>query len=431
MHHTTLPPLHHVQGDITLPGSKSLTNRALLLASLSVGTTRLHNLLDSDDTRYMREALAQIGIKMTFSEDFRTCDVVGCGGIFPLQDNLSLFLGNAGTAMRFLTATLCLKGTTQKEVQLSGVPRMHQRPIGHLVDALRQAGGDIRYMEQENFPPLRVKNTGLKGGKITLDGSISSQFLTALLMISPYFEQETEIEILGECVSKPYVEMTIKMMATFGVVVKPTPKGFFIPAQQTYQSPKDYFVEGDASSASYFLSAGALGGRVKVCGIGKESLQGDSQFAEVLAKMGAKITYGENWIQAERGTLPLQGIDFDANAIPDCAMTIATTALFAQGESCIRNIANWRVKETDRLKAMATELQKLGATVEEGRDYLRIQPLPPTHFTPQPIHTYDDHRIAMCFALTAFSGKPVTLLNADCVNKTFPRFFEEWAKIRK
>lgn len=424
-----LPPRSHVHSEITLLGSKSLTNRALILASLSRGTTRLYNLLHSDDTRYMREALAQIGVKMHFSQDFRTAEIEGLGGKIPAHGDLDLFLGNAGTAMRFLTAFCSLQGENLQTFTLRGIPRMHQRPIGYLVDALREGGAEISYVGEENFPPLAIQNKGIKGGKIRLNGSISSQFLSALLLVAPYFEQETEIEILGKLISEPYVAMTIKMMEAFGVRVKPTATGFLIPAGQGYQSPLNYFVEGDASSASYFLAAGALGGRVKVHGISKESLQGDAKFAEILAKMGAKISYGENWIEAQKPPFPLKGIDLDANAIPDSAMTLVPLALFARGESTIRNVASWRVKETDRLNAMATELRRIGAEVFEGEDFIRIKPLKGQNFIPAPIETYDDHRMAMCFALMVFFGKAITIKNPQCVHKTFPQFFKEWANL--
>ncbi len=423
----TLPALVQAQGEIHLPGSKSLTNRALLLAALSHGTTTLYNLLDSDDTRYMRDALRQLGVNMQFSDDFKTCRITGCGGLFQSPANPTLFLGNAGTAMRFLTAALTLKTPMPQSIVLTGEERMQNRPIGHLVDALRQAGADIQYQDKLNYPPLRIKSTGLGGGHIQIDGSISSQFLSALLMVAPFCEQDTHIEIVGELVSKPYIEMTIRMMEIFGVNVEWQGQNLFIKAKQSYQNPENYFVEGDASSASYFLALGALAGKVRVYGIDKNSLQGDATFAEVLAKMGAKITYGDHFIEAEKGEL--HGVDLDFNAIPDAAMTIATTALFAKGDTYIRNVYNWRVKETDRLSAMATELRKIGATVEEGEDFIHVYPLAENAFQHAEIETYRDHRIAMCFALTSFAGKGITLLDPSCVNKTFPTFFEEWRRI--
>ncbi len=424
----TLNPIARVDGDIHLPGSKSLSNRALLLAALARGTTKVTNLLDSDDTRHMLNALKALGIQYQLSDDRTQCDVQGAGGAFQCHDGLALFLGNAGTAMRPLTAALCLKGAMEAEVVLTGEARMKERPIAHLVDALRQAGADIQYLENEGYPPLAIRNSGLSGGKVRIDGSISSQFLTALLISAPLAAQDMEIEIIGELVSKPYIDITLAMMRDFGVAVRhDNYRTFFVPGGQSYIAPHTYLVEGDASSASYFLAAGAIKGRVKVSGIGQHSIQGDRLFADVLAKMGAKITWGDDFIQAEKGEL--HGIDMDMNHIPDAAMTIATTALFATGETVIRNIYNWRVKETDRLAAMATELRKVGAEVEEGEDFIRIQPLPAEQFRHAEIATYNDHRMAMCFALVALSNTPVTILDPQCTAKTFPTFFDELSKI--
>lgn len=429
MEKLTLQPISLVLGEINLPGSKSLSNRALLLAALAHGTTTVTNLLDSDDIRHMLNALKALGVQYDLSEDKTVCTVQGVGGAFEWNDGLSLFLGNAGTAMRPLTAALCLKEQSEAEVILTGEPRMKERPILHLVDALRQAGASVQYLENEGYPPIAIRNTGLKGGKIQIDGSISSQFLTALLMAAPLAEGDMEIEIKGDLVSKPYIDITLAMMQDFGVSVQNNDyKTFFVQGNQHYVAPKNrYLVEGDASSASYFLAAGAIKGKVKVTGIGKNSIQGDRLFADVLEKMGAKITWGEDFVQAERGEL--RGVDMDMNHIPDAAMTIATTALFAEGETVIRNIYNWRVKETDRLTAMATELRKIGATVEEGEDFIRVQPLKLSEFKHAEIKTYNDHRMAMCFALVALSNTPVTILDPKCTAKTFPTFFDEFAKI--
>ena len=428
MEKITLAPISAVEGTINLPGSKSLSNRALLLAALAKGTTKVTNLLDSDDIRHMLNALKALGVRYQLSDDKTICEIEGLGGAFNIQDNLSLFLGNAGTAMRPLTAALCLKGTSEVEIILTGEPRMKERPILHLVDALRQAGADIRYLENEGYPPLAIRNKGIKGGNVKIDGSISSQFLTALLMSAPLAENDTEIEIIGELVSKPYIDITLAMMRDFGVHVENHHyQKFQVKGNQSYISPGKYLVEGDASSASYFLAAGAIKGKVKVTGIGKNSIQGDRLFADVLERMGAKITWGEDFIQAERAEL--HGIDMDMNHIPDAAMTIATTALFANGESVIRNIYNWRVKETDRLTAMATELRKVGAEVEEGEDFIRIQPLALNQFKHADIETYNDHRMAMCFSLIALSNTSVSILDPKCTSKTFPKFFYEFEKI--
>ncbi|VEI77610.1 3-phosphoshikimate 1-carboxyvinyltransferase [Mannheimia haemolytica] len=429
MEKLTLTPISRVEGEINLPGSKSLSNRALLLAALATGTTRVTNLLDSDDIRHMLNALKALGVKYELSEDKTVCVVEGIGGAFKVQNGLSLFLGNAGTAMRPLAAALCLKGEEKAQVILTGEPRMKERPIKHLVDALRQVGAEVQYLENEGYPPLVITNSGLQGGKVQIDGSISSQFLTALLMSAPLAESDMEIEIIGDLVSKPYIDITLSMMKDFGIMVENRDyKTFLVKGKQGYVAPQgNYLVEGDASSASYFLAAGAIKGNVKVTGIGKKSIQGDRLFADVLEKMGAKITWGEDFIQAEQA--PLKGVDMDMNHIPDAAMTIATTALFAEGETVIRNIYNWRVKETDRLNAMATELSKIGAVIEEGEDFIRIQPLALEQFQHAEIETYNDHRMAMCFSLIALSNTEVTILDPNCTAKTFPTYFSELEKL--
>ncbi|MEQ1975135.1 3-phosphoshikimate 1-carboxyvinyltransferase [Xenorhabdus sp. SGI240] len=430
MQSLTLQPVSHINGTINLPGSKSVSNRALLLAALAKGTTRLTNLLDSDDIRYMLNALAVLGISYRLSADRTICEVDGIGGCMTGKNDIELFLGNAGTAMRPLAAALCLGdsslGDSGISVVLTGEPRMKERPIGHLVDALRQGGAEIDYLEQENYPPLHIKG-GFSGGKVTVDGTVSSQFLTALLMAAPLAKNDTEIHIQGDLVSKPYIDITLALMKSFGVTVDNEQyQVFHIKGRQQYLSPGQYLVEGDASSASYFLAAAAIkGGIVRVTGIGRNSLQGDTKFANVLEQMGATIRWGDDFVECERGTLA--GIDMDMNAIPDAAMTIATTALFAQGETVIRNIYNWRVKETDRLNAMATELKKIGAEVEEGHDYIRISP--PEKLNHAEIETYNDHRIAMCFSLVALSDTPVTILDPDCTAKTFPDYFNQLEKL--
>ena len=419
----TLQPIKKFSGTINLPGSKSVSNRALLLSALSQGKTRLTNLLDSDDVRYMLDALKALNIKYHLSDDRTICDIEGVGGKLHSAHPLELFLGNAGTAMRPLAAALCL---ADNNIVLTGEPRMKERPIGHLVDALRQGGAKIDYLENEGYPPLHIHG-GFTGGKIAVNGSVSSQFLTALLMAAPLASNDTEITIIGDLVSKPYIDITIKMMAMFGVsVINNQYQTFVIKANQTYQSPGSYLVEGDASSASYFLAAAAIkGGTVRVTGVGKKSLQGDTQFAHVLEKMGAKITWADDYIECSRGEL--NGVDMDMNHIPDAAMTIATTALFANGTTTIRNIYNWRVKETDRLSAMANELRKVGATVEEGEDYITITP--PAKLNHAEIKTYNDHRMAMCFSLVALSDTPVTILDPKCTMKTFPDYFEQFKRL--
>lgn len=419
MNSLTLEPIVKIKGVINLPGSKSLSNRVLLLAAMAKGTTKITNLLESDDTRHMLNALKQLGIKYALSADKTECTVEGNGGAVHNENSQELFLGNAGTAMRPLCATLCLgKGS----YILTGEPRMKERPIGHLVDALRDAGANIDYLEHEGYPPLKIVANGLEGGEVSIDGAISSQFLTALLMAAPLAKNNMKITIIGELVSKPYIDITLYMMKIFGVdVMHDDYKIFTIKGGQNYKSVDTFMVEGDASSASYFLAAAAIkGGTVKVTGIGKNSIQGDAAFVDVLDKMGAKVEWGDSYVSVTRDTL--HPIDMDFNHIPDAAMTIATTALFADGTTTLRNIYNWRVKETDRLYAMATELRKVGAEVEEGEDYLKI--IPPKVLKHAAIDTYDDHRMAMCFSLLALDDASVTINEPECTAKTFPGYFD-------
>jgi len=413
-----LKPISKIDGEVNIPGSKSLSNRALLLASLAKGVTKITNLLQSDDTKYMLDALKQLGVKYNLSDDKTECIVVGNAGAINSDKSQELFLGNAGTAMRPLCAALCLG---QGTYTLTGEARMKERPIGHLVDALRQANADIEYLENDGYPPLKIEANGLEGGDISIDGAISSQFLTALLMASPMAKRDMQITIIGELVSKPYIDITLDIMKDFGVVViNDNYKTFIIKAGQTYKAVDTFMVEGDASSASYFLAAAAIkGGSVKVTGIGKSSIQGDIQFVDVLEKMGAKVDWGETYVSVTRNKL--NAIDMDFNHIPDAAMTIATTALFVEGTTTLRNIYNWRVKETDRLYAMATELRKVGAIVEEGEDYLKITP--PKKLKHAAIDTYNDHRMAMCFSLLALDDASVTINEPECTAKTFPLYF--------
>ncbi len=427
----------HAEGTVKLPGSKSISNRTLLLAALANGVTEIRDLLVSDDTARMLEALEKLGVKL---EKLSETDwkVTGCNGDFP-NKNVDLFLGNAGTAFRPLTAALVLSGGQLSNglYALSGVPRMHERPIGDLVDALRQIGANIKYLENEGFPPLKISPANIDASKpIKIRGDVSSQFLTALLMSLPLTKQQATIEVVGELISKPYIEISLNLMKKFGVSVQREGwKKFIIPANTNYISAKQIYVEGDASSASYFLAAGAIGGKVTVHGVDQNSIQGDIKFAEALTLMGANIVYGTNKVCSERLiAIGLQSIDLDCNHIPDAAMTLAILALFAQGDSdqkrttTLRNIASWRVKETDRIAAMATELRKVGAIVEEGADYIKITP--PAKLIPNAvIDTYDDHRMAMCFSLVSLGGVPITINDPKCVAKTFPNYFEEFAKI--
>jgi 3-phosphoshikimate 1-carboxyvinyltransferase len=413
-----LKPVRRAAGTVRLPGSKSISNRCLLLAALARGETQVLGLLDADDTRVMRDALQKLGV--TFSDS----RVSGVGGPFPVKE-AELFLGNAGTAFRPLTAALAFCGG---EYRLSGVPRMHERPIGDLVDALRGIGARIDYAGREGFPPLVVHPAKLKTENVKVRGDVSSQFLTALLMALPLSGKSARVEVQGELVSRPYVEITLNVMQRFGIEVKRTGWRYFDVPAGTYRSPGKIYVEGDASSASYFLAAGALGGGpVRVEGVGKGSIQGDVRFTEVLERMGARVSIRENAIEVSGGKT-LKAIDMDLNHIPDAAMTAAVLALFADGPSVIRNVASWRVKETDRLSAMATELRKLGAQVEEGVDFLKIAP-PSSLKANVSIDTYDDHRMAMSFSLAALGGVPVRINDPQCVAKTFPHFFESWKSI--
>ena len=426
MESLTLQPVKAVAGEVRIPGSKSLSNRILLLAALAEGTTTITNLLDSDDVKHMLNALSQLGIRYELSEDRTECTLQGAGQALGATAS-ELFLGNAGTAMRPLCAALCLG---EGEYHLTGEPRMYERPIGDLVDALRELGADITYLGDKNYPPLLIKANGLNGGEVSIKGNISSQFLTALLMAAPMASEDLIINVDGELVSKPYIDITLHTMALFGVnVINDNYERFTIKSGQTYRSPGEVMVEGDASSASYFLAAAAIaGGTIRVYGVGADSVQGDKRFAEVLEAMGASVTYGPTYIEVTRGAT-LKAVDMDMNHIPDAAMTIATTALFAEGTTAIRNIYNWRVKETDRLSAMATELKKVGATVVEGDDFIEVTP--PAQLTHAAIDTYDDHRMAMCFSLVCLSNTPVTINDPGCTRKTFPEYFDLFKQICK
>lgn len=431
-----LPAATSAQGVVRLPGSKSISNRVLLLAALAEGVTQVRDLLASDDTARMLDALKVLGVSIVQigDNDYR---VQGVGGQVPPHFPViqgDLFLGNAGTALRPLTAVLAL---SQGHYRLSGVPRMHQRPIGDLVDALRQLGAEITYLGNEGFPPLEIKPARIHAGTVTVKGNVSSQFLTGLLLASPLSApvagEMLTIAVTGELISRPYVELTIALMARFGVQVEHEEwRHFTLRGGQRYRSPGEIFVEGDASSASYFLAAGAIGGGpVRVEGVGRDSLQGDVRFAAALEQMGAGITLGDNWIEVRAPQSGrLRAIDLDCNHIPDAAMTLAVVALFADGITMLRNIASWRVKETDRLAAMAKELRKLGATVEEGADFLRITPAAVQLVAHVAIDTYDDHRMAMCFSLASL-GTPVRINDPDCVAKTFPDYFEKFAAIAR
>ncbi len=428
-----LGPYSRATGVVRLPGSKSISNRVLLLAALARSQTTITHLLDSDDTRAMLAALDRLGVQV--ESDSERCVVRGVGGAFPSK-SAELFLGNAGTAVRTLTAVLSVTGG---DYRLHGVPRMHKRPIGDLVDALRQVGARIDYEAKDGFPPLRIQPSQISPeASIRVRGDVSSQFLTGLLIALPLIDKRRDaiaIEVDGELISKPYVDITLRLMKRFGVDVERTGwTRFTIPTGVQYTSPGAIAVEGDASSASYFLAAGALaGGPVRVEGVGRTSIQGDVDFAETLRQMGADVTFGDDWIEARGPTSNggrLAGIDKDFNLIPDAAMTIAVAALFAKGETCLRNIASWRVKETDRITAMADGLRKVGATVQEGDDYIVVTP-PATLASNAAIDTYEDHRIAMCFSLVSLGGVAIRIKEPECVGKTFPAYFEHFTRLAK
>ena len=426
-----LPPLLSARGTVTLPGSKSISNRVLLLAALSEGVTEVRDVLLSDDTERMLDSLEKLGVGIE-RLDTHVFRVTGCGGNFPVKD-AELFLGNAGTAFRPLTAALALSGGSNGaggHYKLSGVARMHERPIGDLVEALRALGANIDYLGNDGFPPLEIFPAQLVGDVVQVRGDVSSQFLTGLLMALPLAGRTVKVEVVGELISKPYIEITLAMMKRFGVSVERMGwESFVVFGGQRYCSPGTVYVEGDASSASYFLAAGAIGGGpVRVEGVGKDSIQGDVRFADALALMGAQIAMGPNWMEAKAPVSGrLNAIDLDCNHIPDAAMTLAVAALFADGTTRLSNIASWRVKETDRIAAMATELRKVGATVEEGADYICITR--PAQIKHAAIGTYDDHRMAMCFSLAAFGAEGMRIDDPKCVAKTFPDYFSAFAGV--
>jgi 3-phosphoshikimate 1-carboxyvinyltransferase len=448
-HFLDLPPLNHANGTVVLPGSKSISNRVLLLAALSQGTTLVHDLLDSDDTQVMLTALAQLGCKIVKSGSSvgSTVEITGLSHASKTTNlpSAKLYMGNAGTAMRPLTAALALLADGPTEFELSGVPRMHERPIGDLVDGLRQLGCQIDYLGQDGYPPLKIKaaKSFNLSEPIKVRGDVSSQFLTALLLALPLVAtQDIVIEVQGELISKPYIEITLNLLARFGIKVRRDGwQKFTIPAGSRYQSPGSIHVEADASSASYFIALGAISTPtigfvdykkngfhgIRIEGVGANSIQGDIRFIEAAQAMGAMVESGPNHLQISRGSWPLKAVDLDCNHIPDAAMTLAVMALYADGTTTLRNIASWRVKETDRIVAMATELRKLGATVVEGADFISITPPKTTSdWSTAAIHTYDDHRVAMCFSLAAFNpaGLPIRILDPKCVAKTFPDYFE-------
>ena len=435
-----LPPLHGIRGEVALPGSKSISNRVLLLAGLARGTTRIHGLLDSDDTRVMLDALTTLGCAIERRGEDEGLALTGLGGRLQCRQ-AQLFLGNAGTAMRPLAAVLAVLAATQGgSFELAGVPRMHERPIGDLVEALRQLGCGVECLGTDGYPPLRLTSLGgalRTQAPIRVRGDVSSQFLTALLLALPLVATDTDIviEVDGELISRPYVEITLNLLARFGIAVQREGwQRFTLPRGCRYQTPGDIHVEADASSASYFIAAGAIAAQeqpLRIVGVGADSIQGDIRFVDAARAMGAAIVAGPSWLEVGRGAWPLRAIELDCNQIPDAAMTLAVMALYAQGTTRLTHIASWRVKETDRIAAMATELGKLGAQVQSGPDWIAVTP--PRAWRDAAIATYDDHRIAMCFSLAAFNplaqaptagGVTVRILDPRCVGKTFPDYFE-------
>ncbi len=430
-----LPPAKHAQGTITLPGSKSISNRVLLLSALAEGSTRINGLLQSDDTQVMLAALQQLGVQITTHAQ----DSVTVSGVaqFPVK-NAALFMGNAGTAIRPLTAALVMMGG---HYTLSGVARMHERPIGDLVEGLQEMGAQVSYLGTPGYPPLEIHAAQSLRDRVRVQGSVSSQFLTAVLMAAPLAVMQSgrslKIEVVGELISKPYIEITLNLMARFGVTVdRHGWQEFVISPGSRYRSPGQIFVEGDASSASYFLALGAIGGGpVRVEGVGDQSIQGDVAFADTIQAMGATVKRDANSIEVTGVNVAsgarLKAFDMDFNLIPDAAMTAAALAMFADGPCTLRNIASWRVKETDRIHAMQTELRKLGSVVESGPDWLRVYPVASGQWQDAAIDTYDDHRMAMCFSLAAFGQSAVRIMDPGCVSKTFPTYFDVYASLLK
>ncbi|MFY9348538.1 MAG: 3-phosphoshikimate 1-carboxyvinyltransferase [Orrella sp.] len=433
----TLAPAQHASGQISLPGSKSISNRVLLLSALCVGTTRIDGILHSDDTRVMLEALDTLGV--TIEHVGQSAVRITSPGLFT-NKKATLFLGNAGTAFRPLTAALAFAGG---DYTLSGVARMHERPIGDLVDALVALGARIDYLGNPGYPPLAIGASKASGHRVQVNGAVSSQFLTALLMASPLIVAQTgqdlTIAVVGELISKPYINITINLMARFGVRVTALEEAagnlsFHIDRNAHYTSPNEITVEGDASSASYFLALGLIGqGPISVLGVSQDSIQGDVRFVDTLTHMGATVNDDAQTISVSGRAVwageRLHAFDQDFNLIPDAAMTAAVLAIYADGPCTLRNIGSWRVKETDRIHAMATELRKLGAKVSSGEDWLTVHPIASDAWRPATIHTYDDHRMAMCFSLATFGPVPITIEDPGCVAKTFPDYFDQYHRL--
>ncbi|MGR3311110.1 MAG: 3-phosphoshikimate 1-carboxyvinyltransferase, partial [Candidatus Brocadiales bacterium] len=412
-----IKPVKDLDAVVKVPGSKSYTNRALIAAALADGKSVITNALFSDDTKYMATALNKLGISIEEYSEENTFVVRGLGGHFPIKET-KLFVGNAGTAMRFLTALLTLgKGV----YEVDGVERMQDRPIQDLIDCLNQLGADVSSKYNNSCPPVLIKAKEFVGGRAKMKGNLSSQYFSAILLTAPYARTGTQITVVGNLVSKPYINMTICLMNQFGVEVENMfYKEFFVKANQRYKAI-EYEVEADASSASYFLAAAAIaGGRVRVEGLNKDSLQGDIRIADILEQMGCVVSSGKHWIEVQGREL--RGIDVDLKDTPDIAQTLAAVAVFAEGRTRIRNVKNLRIKETDRITSVVTEMQKLGVTAKELEDGFEIERSEPK---PGIIETYGDHRMAMSFSLIGLRTGGIKIKDPTCVSKTFPSFFEE------
>lgn len=419
----TIPPISYLKGKIKIPGSKSIANRAILMSSLSNGTTKLINIPNNQDVYYMLNFLKRIGIKYYLSKNKQNCIIIGSEKKFSIKKKINIFTGNAGTVIRPLTSILSLYNNN---LILNGEKRMKNRPIQDLVEAIKQGGGKIKYIEKKGYPPLNIRG-GFKGGTIKIKSDLSSQFLTAILIAGPLSIKGIKIKVIGKITSQPYINITLKLMKKFGIKVKNKNfRYFYIKKGQKYISPKKYYIESDLSSASYFLAGGLIKGKsVTITGVGKNSIQGDIKFCEIIKKMGGKIYIGKNFIKSKKSQL--HGIKINMNSTPDIAMTIAILGLFAKNKTIIYDIFNWRIKESNRLETMKKEMKKIGAKIKTGKDYIEISQLKKIKKTI--IKTHNDHRLAMCFSLISLFNSPVTILKPECVSKSFPNYFKEFKKI--
>jgi len=422
MNEITLKASKQVRGFIKLPGSKSITNRVLLMAALGSGVTKLIDPLRSEDTDQMINALIKLGVSVKeVNDDKKTLEIKGAEHNFPNKDT-NLFLGNSGTTFRPLAAVLAMM---RGSYNLSGIERMHERPIKDLVDALEQMGSSIQYEKNHGYPPITIKNKSIEISKpIKIKGDISSQYLTALLIAGPISNNEFNIEVVGDLISKPYIDITLKLLTKFNIFYNNDNwRLFSLKKDSVYRNPTKIFVEGDASSASYFFAAASLAGSIEIKGINKDSIQGDLKFLDIISKMGAKIEYKSDSIQVSRAS-SLKGLEIDCIEIPDAAMTLAIMAVFADKPTKLKNIGSWRVKETDRILAMDNELTKMGVEVSTTHDSMTVFPRKQLNDNIS-IKTYNDHRIAMCFSLFCLKNLNITIQDPNCVNKTYPDYFKD------